>query len=81
MLGESHELWIRTCTGEDPGIAFGEGASTFALERTGDYYRPTARGPRVDDPVNEIDKLVWKPDSDLLAHPITVAKWERYRGL
>ncbi|HEY5816739.1 MAG TPA: hypothetical protein VIS95_10455 [Solirubrobacterales bacterium] len=80
MLSEPCELRVRTAAGEDPGIAFGEGAPTLALERTGDDYRPAARNAGVDDLVNEVDKLVWKPNSDLPAHPKMVAKWYRCYG-
>ena len=75
MLSESCEHWVRTGAGKNPGIAFGKGAPTLALERTGDNYRPAARGARVDDLVNEVDEIVRKPNSDLLAHPIMVANW------
>ncbi len=75
MLSESCELWVRTGAGKNPGIAFGEGAPTLALKRTGDDYRPAARSARVDEIVNEVDEIVWKPNSNLLAHPKMVAKW------
>lgn len=75
MLGEPCELWVRTGAGKDPGIAFGEGAPPLALERTGDDCRPAASSAGVDDLVNEVDKLVWESNSDLLAHPKMVAEW------
>ena len=75
MLGEPCKLRVRTDTGKDPGIALGEGASTLALQRTGDDYGPAARGTGVDDLVNEVDDLVWKPNSNLPAHPKMVPKW------
>jgi hypothetical protein len=74
MLGEPCQLWVRTGAGKDPGIAFGEGAPALALERTGDDHSPAARGTRVNDPVDEVDKLVWKSNGNLLAHPKMVAK-------
>jgi hypothetical protein len=75
VLSEPCQLWVRTGAGKDPGIAFREGTATLALERTGDDCRPAAPGAGVDDLVDEVDKLVWESNSDLLAHPITVAKW------
>ena len=75
MLSEPCELWVRTGAGKDPGIAFGEGAPALALERTGDDCRPAASSAGVDDLVNEVDKLVWESNSDLLAHPEMVAEW------
>ena len=75
MLSEPCELRVRTGACKDPGIAFGEGAPTLALKRTGDDHRPAARSTGVDDLVNEVDKLVWKSNSNLLAHPKMVAKW------
>lgn len=75
MLSEPCELWVRTGAGKDPGIAFGEGASALALERPGYNGGPAALGAGVDDLVDEVDKLVWESNSDLLAHPIMVAKW------
>ena len=75
MLSESCELWVRTGADKDPGIAFGEGTPALALERTGDDRRPAASGAGVDNLIDEVDKLVWKPNGDLLAHPRMVAKW------
>lgn len=75
MLGQPGELRIRTGAGQDLGVARGARAPALALERPGDYCRPATSGAGVDDLVNELDKLVWESDSDLLAHPITVAKW------
>lgn len=74
MLGEPRQLWIRTGAGKDPGIAFSAGAPALALERTGDDHRPAARAARVDDPVDEVDKLLGKSNGNLLAHPKMVAK-------
>jgi hypothetical protein len=75
VLGKPCELWVRTSAGKDPGIAFGKGTPTLALKRTGDDYRPAARGAGIDDPVDEVNKLVWKSNRDLLAHPKMVAEW------
>lgn len=75
MLSEACELWIRTGAGKDPGIAFGEDTATLALERMGYDCRPAASNAGVDDCVDEGDKLVWKSNSDLLAHPKMVANW------
>ena len=75
MLGEPREFWVRTGAGKDPGIAFREGAPALALERTGDDRRPAASGAGNDNLIDEVDKLVWKPNGDLLAHPKMVAKW------
>lgn len=74
MLSEPCELWVRTGAGKDPGIAFGKGAPALTLERTGDDCRPAASSAGVDDLVNEVDKVIWEPNCDLLAHPIMVAK-------
>jgi len=75
MLGEPSELWVRAAAGKDSSIAFSRRTPALALERPRDDHRPTAGGTRVDDPVNEIDQLVWKPDGDLLAHPKMVSIW------
>jgi hypothetical protein len=75
VLGKPCELRVRTGAGKYPGIAFGEGTPTLALERTGDDCRPAAPGAGVDEIVDEVDKIVWESNSDLLAHPIMVAKW------
>jgi hypothetical protein len=77
MLGEPLELWVRAGAGKDPGIAFGESTPALALERTGDDYRPATSTTGIDDLVNEVNKLVWKPNRDLLAHPKMVSKWEQ----
>jgi hypothetical protein len=74
VLGEPCELWVRTGAGEDPGIAFCEVTPTLALERSGYDSRPAALGAGVDDLVDEVDKLLWKANGDLLAHPRMVAK-------
>jgi hypothetical protein len=75
VLGEPCELWVRTGAGKDPGIAFCEVTPPLALERPGYNSRPAALGAGVDDLVDEVDKIVWKSNSDLLAHPRMVAKW------
>jgi hypothetical protein len=75
VLSKPRELRVRTGAGKDPGIAFCEGTPTLALERSGDDCRPAALSAGIDDLVDEVDKLVWESNSDLLAHPIMVAKW------
>ena len=75
MLGEPSELWVRTATSKDPCIAFGDRAPALTLERPRDDRRPATSGAGVDNPVDEIDQLVWKPDGDLLAHPKMVPIW------
>ena len=75
MLSEPSEIWVRTGAGKDPGIPFCESTATLALERAGDDCRPAAPGARVDDLIEEVDEIVWESNSDLLAHPIMVAKW------
>lgn len=77
VLSQSRKLWVRAGAGENPGIAFGEGVPTLALQRPGDDNRPAACGAGVDDLVNEVDQLVGKSNSDLLAHPKMVANWEQ----
>ena len=74
VLGEPCKLWVRASAGENPGIAFCEITPTLALERPGYYSRSTALETGADDLVNEVDKLFWKSNCDLLAHPIMVAK-------
>ncbi len=74
MLGEPCKLRVRTGAGKDPSVAFCEGTPTLALERPGYDSRPAPLGAGVNDLVNEVDKLLWKPNGDLLAHPIMVAK-------
>lgn len=74
MLGQSRKLRIRTGAGKDLGIARGDQVPALALERSGNDCRPTASGAGADDLVNEVDKLVWESNGDLLAHPIMVAK-------
>lgn len=74
MLSEACELRVRTGAGEYPGIAFCEGTPTLALESTADDCCPAALIAGVDDLVNEVDKVIWEPNCNLLAHPIMVAK-------
>lgn len=74
VLGEPCELWVRTGAGKDPGIAFCEATPTLALKRPSHYRGPAALRAGVDDPVDEVDKIIWESDRDLLAHPIMVAK-------
>jgi hypothetical protein len=75
VLGEPSELRVRAAASKDPSIAVGNRAPALTLERPRDDRRPTASGARVNDPVNEIDEIVWKPDRDLLAHPKMVSIW------
>lgn len=74
VLGEPCELWVGTGAGKDPSIAFSDGAPSLTLKRASDDRRPAARCTGVDDLVDEVDKLVWKSNSNLLAHPKMVAK-------
>jgi hypothetical protein len=74
VLGKPRELRVWTGAGKDLGIALGKGTPALSLERMGDDRRPAALGTGVDDPIDEVDKLVWKSNSDLLAHPKMVAK-------
>ena len=75
MLSKPRELRIRTAASEDPGITFGQSAPALALERASDDFRSAAGDARLNDLVNEVDKLVRKTNRDLLAHPKTVANW------
>jgi hypothetical protein len=70
--GEPFQIRIRAASGEDPRVAFGKGTAALTLERAADNSCPTARGTRIDDLVDEVDKLLWKPNCDLLTHPKTV---------
>lgn len=73
MPGQPFELRIRAGAGKNLRIAHRCQAPALALKRLGDDGRTTAPRAGIDDLVNEVDKLVWKTNSDLLAHPITVA--------
>lgn len=75
VLREPCKLWVRARSGEYPSIAFSQGPPTLTLKRTGDDRRPAARGAGVDDLINKINKLVGKPNGDLLAHPKMVSNW------
>jgi hypothetical protein len=75
VLCKPRQLRVGTGAGKDSGIVFGESAPALALERTGDDYRPAAGGAGVDYLVDEVDKVVWQSNRDLLAHPKMVAKW------
>ncbi len=74
MLSETRELGVRTGASKDLRIAFGERPPALALERMSDYRGPAAAAAGIDDCVDEVDELLGKPNGDLLAHPITVAK-------
>lgn len=73
MLGEPRELRVRTGGGEDSGIAFRIRPPPLPLERPGHDSRPTALGTGIDDPIDEVDKVIRKTHRNLLAHPKTVA--------
>jgi hypothetical protein len=75
VLSEPSEPRVRTSSGKYPSIAFGEGAPTLALKRTGNDCRPAASSAGANDLIDEVDELVRESNSDLLAHPIMVAKW------
>lgn len=75
MLGEPCELWIRTSAGEDLSIALCERTPALPFECMADDRSPAALGAGVDDLIDEVDKLVWKSNSDLLAHPIMIPNW------
>ncbi len=74
MRRESCEIWVRTAAGKDPGIAFCKGTASLALQRAGEDCRPAAPGARVDGLIDEVDKIIWQSNVDLLAHPIMVTK-------
>lgn len=73
VLGEPGELRIRPGPGEDPRIAFRKRPPPLPLERPGNDSRPAPLSATIDDPVNEVDKLIRKTHRDLLAHPKMVA--------
>jgi hypothetical protein len=75
MLGKPGKLRIRTGAGQDLGIARGDQAPALALERPRNDRSPAVSGAGIDDLVNEIDKLVWESNSDLLTHTNMVPDW------
>ncbi len=75
MPRESGELRIGTRAGEDLGIARSDHAALLALEGPRDDRSTAASGFQVDDLVEEVDELVGKTNSYLLAHTNMVAKW------
>ena len=78
MLGKLGKLRIRTCASEDLCVPRGDHAPALALERPAHDRRAAASGARVDELVNEVNELVWKAHSYLLAHPNMVA--DCYQG-
>ncbi len=75
MLSQPDKLRIRAGTDKNLSIPGGDRTSALAFERQSHHCRSAAPSTRVDDAVNEVDKLVWKANGDLLAHTITVAYW------
>jgi len=74
VLGQPRKLWIRAGAGEDLGIACSHHAPPLAVQRPGNDCGTAATGARADDLVNEFDKVIWKSNGNLLAHPKMVAK-------
>jgi len=77
MLCQPRKLRIRAGAGQYLGIARGNHTPALTLERMPDYRRPAASSTGGNDLVDEVHKLAWKSHRNLLAHPITVAKWEQ----
>jgi hypothetical protein len=77
VLGQPGKLRIRTAAGEDLGIADGDDAPAFALERPRDDRRPAAPGAGADELVDELDEIVWKSNGDLPTDPVMLPLWDR----
>ena len=75
MLGQPRKLGVGPGAGENLGVARGNNAPAFALERMGDDSRAATSIAGANDLVYEIHQLVGESHSDLLAHPIMVANW------
>jgi hypothetical protein len=79
VLGEPGKLRVGSCTRKDLGVLFSDGASALTFKRSRDYRGTTPRVASGDNPIHKLHELVWKPDSDLLAHPIMVSN--RYHSI
>jgi hypothetical protein len=77
VLGKLGKVRIRSRASEDLCVAHREHAPALALERSADDRRPAATAARVDDLVDELDQLIGKAHSYLLAHTNTVP--DRYQ--
>ncbi len=75
MLGQPRKLGVGPGASENLGVARGNHAPAFALERMGDDSRAATSIARANDRVHKIHQLVRESYSDLLAHPIMVANW------
>jgi RecB family endonuclease NucS len=78
MLGKLSKLRIRTCASKDLCVPRGDHAPALVLKRHAHDCRAAASGTRVDDLVNEVNELIWKAHSYLLAHPNMVADCYQY---
>lgn len=78
MLGKLGKLRIRACASKDLCVPRGDHAPALALKRHAHDCSAAASGARVDDLVNEVNELIWKAYSYLLAHPNMVADCYQY---
>jgi hypothetical protein len=73
VLGQPGELRVPADASKDLGIPRSDHAATLALERTGNDRRATSSDTGIHDLIDEVNEIVRKTYSYLLAHPNTVA--------
>jgi hypothetical protein len=78
MLGKPGELRIRAGVGKDLGVSRSDHAPALALERPAHDCRTAASSTGADNLVDEVNELIWKAYSYLLAHPNMVADGYQY---
>jgi predicted RNase H-like HicB family nuclease len=74
VLRQPSKFRVRSGAREDLRISFSDGAPALAFQRSRDEGSTAARIARGNSPIDELDELVWEPNRDLLAHPVTVVR-------
>lgn len=78
MLRQPGKLRVRSSPRKDLRIFFRDGATAFAFKRSHDHRGTAPRGAGGDGTIHKLNELVWKANSDLLAHPNMVADCYRH---
>lgn len=79
MLSQTRQLGVRITCGENLGVAGGNRAATFPLQRARHDGRATALPPAAHDPIDKLHQTLFQTHGNLLAHTNMVLAWDAAR--
>ena len=72
VFRQAVEVGIRVRLSQDGRIPKGSFAAPFPIQGAGNDDGPTVRPPLTDNPIQEGHEVLWQPNGNLPAHPVTV---------